>query len=208
MKITLFVLISLAVAFASAESEVAPRGLQEDFNDFLSLVNLKQVKRVALKYYATDKETKQFVKYLKGDTFGAVWDQVFTNEDVRSFLKYVQDSGVDVQSAVNQVAKFLKHPLLNLEDLTRKPNKGLKNLVKEVLELVPLDDFKTLFDEKMQSSEEFKHFYETVANFDYQAMKEFVANSPELLDLFETLKSYDLDVDGFVHGVEEFFGWN
>uniref|UniRef100_A0A1L8DR30 Putative microvillar protein with insect allergen related repeat n=1 Tax=Nyssomyia neivai TaxID=330878 RepID=A0A1L8DR30_9DIPT len=208
MKISIVVLIALGAFVATAAARPSTRGLKEDADDFLKLVNLPQVKRIALKYYTTDKETKQFVKYLKGETFTATWEQVFTNEHVLTFFKYVQRTGVDVQSVVNQVAKFLKKPSVDFENLSRAPGKGLNALVLELLEQVPLDKFKALVEEKLASSPEFKQFFDTVSGFDYAAIKEFVANSPELLDLFNTVTSYGVDLEGYLHEVENFFGWN
>uniref|UniRef100_A0A7G3AMJ5 Putative insect allergen related repeat protein n=1 Tax=Lutzomyia longipalpis TaxID=7200 RepID=A0A7G3AMJ5_LUTLO len=209
MKTSVVVLFALVAFVAAVSAKPAVRGLKGDADDFLNLVNLAQVKRVALKYYAKDKETKQFVKYLKGETFSAVWEQVFTNEHVKHFLKYVQDSGVDVLSVLNQVAKFLKKPFVDFGGVTRKPSgAGLNELVKELLAEVPFDEFKALVVEKLESRPEFEQFFDTVSGFDYAAIKEFVANSNELLDLVNTVKSYGVDLDGYLHEVEQFFGWN
>ncbi|GAB0091785.1 hypothetical protein DMENIID0001_066660 [Sergentomyia squamirostris] len=209
MKFSLIIFAFLATLAVVNCHEVAPRDLNDDFEDLLRVIDVPAVKRTLLKYYSSDKETKQFVRYLKGETFGAVWNQVFTNDQVLNFLRYVRDGGVDVEGVINQVANFLKHPKVNLDDIAIRSNaKGLKELVKEVIGHVHLEELLTLFAEKLETSPELKEFYDTVSGFDYQAIQDFVAKSAEIQDLYETIKSYDVDIDGFILAVEEFFGWH
>lgn len=106
MKPTLVVLIALVAITGSASAIPTPRGLLEDFEDFLALVPVDELAKLALNYYQNDKDVQAAFAYLQGEEFSAVWDQLFALPEVKDLLNYLNDAGVPVYDGLNFVADF------------------------------------------------------------------------------------------------------
>ncbi|XP_055545049.1 protein G12-like [Wyeomyia smithii] len=205
MKSTL-ALIAL-VAISSVSAVPAPRGLKEDFEDFLALVPVDELSKLALDYYLHDKEVQDAFAYLQGEEFSAVWDQLFAVNEVRDLLKYLEDAGLPVYDALNFVADFfgLNHVKPMVRTIRSLRTGGLSGFLDEAFVLLPTDKLKALFEEKLQTSPEFKALFDKLQHTDFQKLVDFYNNSKEVQSLFQKLRG--IDVDKFVDLVAGFFGW-
>lgn len=100
------ILFTALVSITSSSAIPAPRGLQEDFQDFLALVPVEKLAKLALDYYEHDKEVQDAFAYLHSKEFSTVWDQLFAVKEVTNLLNYLEDAGLEVYEALNFVADF------------------------------------------------------------------------------------------------------
>ncbi|EDS38794.1 G12 [Culex quinquefasciatus] len=206
MKI--FIAFAALVAFASASAIPETRGLKEDLKDFLALVPVDKLTSLALDYYANDKEVQAAFAYLQDKEFAAIWDQLFALKEIKDLLNYLQDAGLDVYHALNVVADLLG--LSHVKPIRREglmKTGGLSGFLEEALALLPKDQIKALFEEKLKTSPEFKALFEKLQHADFHKLVEFYNNSKEVQSLFQKLREHGIDVDKFVELVASFFGW-
>uniref|UniRef100_U5EMJ5 Putative secreted protein n=1 Tax=Corethrella appendiculata TaxID=1370023 RepID=U5EMJ5_9DIPT len=207
MKAAIF-LVSLVVIASAATYQ--QRGLNEDLEDFMKLVPVDKITKLAVEYFTTDKEVQDAFKYLQGKEFASVWDQFFALKQVKDLLKYLNGAGLDVYTFLNEVADLfgvahVKPSVRSLE--TRKTGHGISGLVDEVLALLPKDKLKALFEEKLKTSAEFKKFFDKLQHADFKELADFYQNSKEVQAAFQKLREHGIDVDKFFELVKGFFGW-
>ncbi|KFB45603.1 AGAP006187-PA-like protein [Anopheles sinensis] len=203
MKIAVIVIACLVATAASAP---ASRSLQDDLDDFVALLPLDDLLNLALRYLLTDKEVQDALLYLQGDEFATVWDQFFALTEVRDLLNYLEDAGVPAYESLNVVAEFLGLTPLN-PSVKRLRTGGLNGLLDEALALLPHEELEALFEEKMQTSPEFKALFEKLQSFEYKQLVDLFENSAEVQALVQKLRDHGIDVDRIVELVKAFFGW-
>ncbi|XP_055542721.1 protein G12-like [Wyeomyia smithii] len=206
MKSILF--LTALVALVSATVVPAPRGLKEDFEDFLALAPVDELTKLALDHYLHDKEVQDVFAYLQGKEFSTVWDQFFALNEVKDLLNYLEDAGLPVYDALNYVADFLGlHHVKPMHIFRSVKTGGLNGFLEEAHALLPTDKLEALFEEKLQTSPEFKALFEKLQHTDFHALVDFYNNSKEVQSLFQKLREHGVDVDKFVELVAAFFGW-
>ncbi|EDS38790.1 G12 [Culex quinquefasciatus] len=205
---TIFVVATL-VAFAAASSiPETPRGLNEDLQDFLALVPVDKFVALALDYYQNDKEVQHAFEYLQGEEFSTIWDQLFALKEIKELLKYLHDAGLDVYNWLNVVADvFGLNHVKPVRAVRSIKTGGLSGFLDEALALLPKEEIKALFEDKLKTSPEFKALYEKLRHADFQKLVDFYNNSKEVQSLFAKLREHGIDVDKFVELVAGFFGW-
>ncbi|EAT34152.1 AAEL013584-PA [Aedes aegypti] len=138
--------------------------------------------------------------------FSAVWDQFFALDDVKDVLNYLEEADLAAYDALNTVADFLG--LHHVKPTVRNLNtRSLNGFVEEVLALLPLKEFESLFEDKLQTSPEFQAFFEKLRTLDYTKFVDLYHNSKEVQSFLQKLRNYGVDVDGFFDLVSGFFGW-
>ncbi|XP_055535241.1 protein G12-like [Wyeomyia smithii] len=202
-------IVSFALVASVALSQPTSRGLQEDFDEFVALLPVDEIVSVAMRYFLTDKEVQAAVQYITGPEFAAVWDQVFALKEVRDVLNYLEDAGVNVYDALNELAKLIGVKPVKPSHAIRRiaSTRGLNDLIEEVLALLTQDKLKALFEQKLATSAEFKAFFEKLQSTDFQSLVDFANNSAELQSLLAKLREHGVDVDKFFELVKGFFGW-
>lgn len=178
-------LLAVIIAFAAVvlisttSSEPSPRGLQDDFEEFVELLPFDKILDVAFKYVLTDTEVQEALQYLLGPEFSTIWDQVFALKEVRDVLDYLEQAGVEAYAFFNDLADLLGlnpvKPNVNVRHSVS--TRGLSNLIDEVLALLPKDELLALFEHKLETSVEFKAFFDKLKSTDFQKLVEFAGVS-------------------------------
>ncbi|XP_065078877.1 protein G12-like [Ochlerotatus camptorhynchus] len=210
MKLLAVIIAFAAIVLISTTSgEPSPRTLQDDFDEFVELLPFDKIIDVALKYILTDKEVQEALQYLLGPEFSTIWDQVFALKEVRDVLDYLEQAGVDAYAFFNDLADLLGlNPIKPGVSMRQSVStRGLNNLIDDVLAQLPKDELLALFEHKLETSAEFKAFFDKLKSTDFEKLVEFAGNSTELQSLFQKLRDHGVDVDKFFELVQGFFGW-
>ncbi|XP_055608939.1 protein G12-like [Uranotaenia lowii] len=214
MKIlSIFGLVLVAVVAASSSVQSQPsRSLQSDLDEFVQLLPFEKIVNIALKYFLIDAEVKAAVEYILGPEFGTIWDQVFSLREVLDILDYLQDAGIDAYGAINDLADLIgvNHVEPSRPGVVSRTvsTRGLNALIDEVLSVLPKDELLALFEQKLQTSAEFKAFFEKIQSTEFKNLVEFFNNSAKLQSLFQKLREHGVDVDKIIELIKGFFGWN
>jgi hypothetical protein len=70
-------------------------------------------------------------------------------------VKFFTDLGVDVNTIINTIHEFLGLPPYQPKHSTRR-GVGFSGLIEDIIAILPVDELKALFDEKIQTSPEFQ----------------------------------------------------
>lgn len=191
-------LIVLVAAVAASGFEIRqPRDLQDDLNDFYELLPIDEITNLALDYFINDEEVQSAFFYLRGEEFKVIWVQLVNNKDIRNIVRYLQDSGLDVVTSLNDFAnifglqqfpafteflgKFNFHFIYffsiyfySICSATKKIAGGINGLLQDIIALLPLDKIKNLYQEKMKTSTEFKELINKLHSVDFKNILTFI----------------------------------
>ncbi|XP_049784749.1 uncharacterized protein LOC126187603 [Schistocerca cancellata] len=104
------------------------RNLQDDLNDFLALIPLDEIANIVLNYVANGAEVQAALQYLVSEEFESI--VVFGDHQPELY------NSSDMKPA-NQM---------------RSSSRSLKSTLNEILAIVPVDEFKALYYETVQTS--------------------------------------------------------
>nr|ABV44704.1 PpMVP1 [Phlebotomus papatasi] len=206
-----FAVFAVVAALATCQANTIQQlptntGLQQDFEDFLALVPVDDLVKLGVDYLMNDKEFQATFAYLQGTEFAKVWEKFFKVKEVKEVLKFVEDAGLDVFAFLNEFGHFFNLPPVN--PIHSRRGTGLTGFVNDALALLPKDKLVALFEEKLQTSPEFKALYEKLTSAEFNTLAQNFLNSKEVQGYFQTLKEHGVDVVKVFQLVKEFFGWH
>nr|XP_019562176.2 uncharacterized protein LOC109430558 [Aedes albopictus] len=212
LAVIAFAATAAALISTTSGDEPSPRSLQDDFNEFVELLPFDEIVDVSINYLLNDKDVQQALQYLYGPEFSSIWDQVFALKEVRDVLDYLELAGVEAYAFFNDIAALLGlgqiKPAAKISLPPPAGTRGLNDFVDDLLALLPKDELFALFEHKLETSAEFRAFFETVKSTDFQKLLEFANSSTELKSLFQKLRDHGVDVDKFFDLIKGFFGWS
>uniref|UniRef100_A0A6V7I5S7 Protein G12 n=1 Tax=Bracon brevicornis TaxID=1563983 RepID=A0A6V7I5S7_9HYME len=189
------------------------RSLADDFEDFLALVPQDKILPIVADYMENDAEVQHVFEYIQSEDFKKLVTEVESIEDVLAFYDYLQESGLDVYDAVNQLHEAMGLPPLNHKVMRRSLSKdlkrrtgGVKGLIEDIKAVLPLDKFKDLYHEKMVSSPEFKELVERLRSPKLQAIVDRLFQNEVFLHIIETAKGHGIHVDAVADLLSTIFG--
>ncbi|XP_058834675.1 protein G12-like [Topomyia yanbarensis] len=212
MKLLSIISFALVASVALGVSVQIPtnRSLQDDFDEFVALLPTEEIINVALRYVLVDKEVQAAVQYITGPEFSTIWDQVFALKEIRDILDYLEEAGVHVYDALNDLANLIGVKPIKPSTVEARSSvsiRGLNGMIEEVLSLLPKEELLALFEQKLTNSADFKAFFDKLRSTDIQKLVELFNSSAELQSLFRKLREYGVDVDEFLELVKGFFDW-
>lgn len=197
------VFVLLAV-FATAFAAPAPKGLDDDLNDLLALVPLAEIRSVINQHLETDAEFRSVVNYLKGDDWAELWGLVASKEEVQELKQFLVDAGLDIDSFVAYIHNWIQ----NADTSSTTNTSDLETLVEEVKNLLPIDDIKELFYDKLENSEEFQEFFGKISSEKAYNLVEEIRKLDEVQRIAAVLLEYGIDLGKVLDFIYGLFGWN
>lgn len=193
------------VLFALLGSSLAApaRTLQEDFEDFASLIPTAEIAEIARRYLATDPEFRGAIAYLKSREFAELAEQVESKEAVQEFRRYLVEAGIDVDAILD----YIKDVLEGTETAYRSGGRSLKGFFEEVERALPVGKLMKMFMDKMKNSPSFQDFFKKVSSEEAHGLVEEVRALPEVRRLDERLTEMGFDVEGTWKIIYAIFGW-
>ncbi|XP_047109029.1 uncharacterized protein LOC124777612 [Schistocerca piceifrons] len=183
----------------------ANRNLQDDLNDFLALIPVDEIVAIVLDHLANDPEVQAAVQYILSDDFKSIVLAIDALPEYIDFLNYLQESGLDVYKYVNALHDFLGLPQLTPPSKLRH-TRSIRSMVDEILAILPLDELRALFDEKLETSPDFKELYDRIRSPEFQSIVETLNSLPEYQELLQKLRDAGIDVDAFIDLIRGLFG--
>ncbi|XP_055690498.1 protein G12-like [Lutzomyia longipalpis] len=200
------IIATVAASQAFTVEKISTRGLDQDFQDFLDLVPVEAIIKLAVDYLGSDKEFQAAYAYLASPEFAKLWEGFFKLNDVKECAKFLQAAGLDVYDLLNQFGGLFNLPPVKPSIVRR--GSGLEGFLNDVLALLPKDKLVALFKEKLQTSPEFKAFVDKVTSPEFEKLTQNVLNNKEFQDYLKELKAHGFDLKKFFEIVKNFFGLN
>ncbi|XP_046586389.1 uncharacterized protein LOC107224698 [Neodiprion lecontei] len=215
-KMKLSILFLAFVGVATAASLPAPkvlnrstRDLSDDFQDFLALIPTDEVAAIVIEYLAEDEEVQNVVEYIQSDDFANLILAVDAIPEYIAFLDYLNSAGLDVYTYVN-----LLHSWLGLDELevpstrlvSSRITGGVAGLLADIIAVLPTDEIKALYYEKLESSEDFAELVSLLGSEEAQTVYAALKANEEYQHIRETLEEYGLDIDAIVEFLKTIVG--
>ncbi|XP_069688223.1 protein G12-like [Periplaneta americana] len=152
----------------------AERNLQDDLNDFLALIPTDQILAIAMDYLANDAEVQELVlssrvAYLQSDDFHKIINTIEALPEFANFYNFLKDHVLDVVDYINE-----NHSIIGLPPFVPPSRRharrgvGINGLIDDVIAILPVDELKALFPEKMETSPDFKALYDAIRSPEFQ----------------------------------------
>ncbi|GAB0091784.1 Insect allergen-related [Sergentomyia squamirostris] len=198
--------------------------LQQDIDDFLDLIPKEEVQNLTQKFYYGDGEVRFAYAYCQSDEFLALREKILNLPEVKDFLNYLNESGLNLVELVNKLAKIVGPPSDHVtlseeeeeeedsaEDTSNPDNAsqlgGVSGFVDAIVSILPQDQILSLFFTKLETSSAFSNLIERIGSSEFERVLDFVENSRELKSLLATLHQHGIDVSKIVQSIQAFFGW-
>ncbi|XP_068082098.1 uncharacterized protein [Anabrus simplex] len=182
------------------------RNLHDDLMDFVALVPVDQIKAIALDYLANDAEVQQAVAYLRSDDFKNIVAIVDNEPETKQVLNFLVDHGLDAYAFLNRIHDLLGIPHVN--PVRSRHTRSIRNLIDDIKALLPIEEIRALYHEKLETSPDFKNLYDTLSSEDFHNFILKLKALPEVQDLVQKLRDHGIDVDKVVEFFKSIFGWN
>lgn len=202
--------LSKHLAFSETLDNTTP--LTKDIQDFKNLIDMKKVMQVVSRYLDDD-QVQTAMKYMYSEEFHALVRQVEALKEYQDLVLYLYHSGLDIFNFLEKV-----HKLFGMEDYvppkvdnydsfpTTFVNRGgVKGLVNDVIAVIPVDKFKALYNEKMQSSPAFRNFIQRLRDPEYNKIVSTIYKAPVFLEMRRKALAAGIDVEPVKHLFKKVF---
>ncbi|XP_051166231.1 uncharacterized protein LOC127284686 isoform X2 [Leptopilina boulardi] len=191
-----------------SSSSLLSSGLEKDLKDFLALVPVQEIQEIVLEYLSNDADFQETLEYLVSKEFTSLVLEIEAMQDVKVFLKYLHDSGLDVYNLLNQLHDFLglEHYVPITQQIERKITGGLPGLIKDIEAILPLEKIEALYQEKLKSSKEFADLIKHIKSSEFQNTVNTVFKNPKVQDLINKAKAKGVDVKAILDLVTKILG--
>uniref|UniRef100_UPI00035AC992 Green fluorescent protein n=1 Tax=Blattella germanica TaxID=6973 RepID=UPI00035AC992 len=193
--------------FVTAAGIAAARNLQDDLQDFLALIPVDQIIAIATDYLANDAEVQAAVAYLQSDEFETIVVALDALPELQNFLNFLEANGLNAIDFLNGI-----HDLLGIPHIPVSGRKyhirrgvGITGLIDDVLAILPIEDLKALFNEKLETSPDFLALYNAIRSPEFQSIVQTLNAMPEYQNLLQKLREKGVDVDKIIELIRALF---
>ncbi|XP_074101131.1 uncharacterized protein LOC141528800 [Cotesia typhae] len=185
------------------------RTLHDDLDDFVGLLPLDEITEVAIRYLEYDEEVKAVVDYIQSERFHKLVKLIEEFEDVIRFFDYLDESGLNVYSLVNKIHDFIGLPHLPKASrgVERVNTYGVAGLIAEIKALLPLEDIKTMYYHKLETSVHFKQLVERLQAQEFQQIVDTLVANQEVQAIVVAAQEYGINVKAFADLLSTIFGF-
>ncbi|XP_015127123.1 uncharacterized protein LOC107048468 [Diachasma alloeum] len=196
----------LGIKFPGHRLRRAALGLEEDLADFLALIPQNEIMHIVVQYLEHDKDVQKAVEYMQSAEFRQLVKIIEEMDDVKNFYKYIQDSGLDIYGAVNKLHDFIGLPPLIQQRLLRIITGGLNGLIQDIKAILPLEEIKALYYQKMETSPAFKQLVQRLNSPKFQAVVDKLLANKEFQEILKAAREAGIDLEKIADLLSTIFG--
>ncbi|XP_043248646.1 uncharacterized protein LOC122395265 [Colletes gigas] len=176
--------------------------LSKDIKDFVALIDKEKIVKIVLSYLDDD-EVQKAMTYMYGEDFHELTRTVEGLKEYQDLVLYLHDAGLNIFGFLQKV-----HNLFGMEDYV--PPKvgnfaffqnvfvnrgGVKKMVDDVIDALPLDKFKQLYQVKMKNSPAFRDLIMKLRSEDLKEIVATIYKSPVFLEMRQKAIDAGLDLE-------------
>lgn len=172
-------------------------GLSKDIHDFIDLIDMDKVIKI-VSSYLDDDQVQETLRYVRSEEFHVLVRKVEALKAYQNLVQYLQNSGLNMYAFLQKI-----HKLFGMEDYVPPSGNhfsffvnrgGVKGLIDELIAILPMDQFKAMFEEKMKSSPEFKKFVDQLHSPEFQQIVDTIYSEPIFLEMRQKAIEVGLDL--------------
>ena len=190
-----FLRISIIFASIALIYSLQTKTIEEHFKDFDRLMNspeVRQKKGLLMKKY--EQELENLKMYLSTDEFKNLSEKVENTSEFKNTLKYLEDSSKlsDKTYNLKNTSEYISY--ISDLDLKNTSDSNLIGFVNEFKALLPHEERKKMYEEKMQNSPEFRNFVSRFFSDEAQEVFLKLLNTPEVKSYIYSLNENGVPV--------------
>lgn len=198
MKLLLLLVLTGVFSYGTASTTFL-----EDITDILALIPVDDLKAVLDAHLENDGAVNAVVQYVQGTDWHLLIHDIEDMQHWQNFVVFMQDYDISVPDVIEAIHEFLESlPVGEVDE-----DGSLRPFLDEINALVPYVEVLDLIEYKFNSSIEFNEVYDFSSSKDSRQFVEDVGQLEEAERIAERLRSFDVDVDGFIKLLYEFFQW-
>ncbi|XP_015602070.1 uncharacterized protein LOC107271023 [Cephus cinctus] len=161
----------------STEMEVSTKNsLDEDLQDILEFVPLKEVEKIINDYLMYDKqihETVQFVDEMKN----FVLEDLKRIPGILNFMNYLQSQGLDMENWSRKIKGFWMCKPNFVESNQKMASGGLTTMINRIQKILPKEELHEYLRQKLRYSRSFRNFIILISSDHFVELCESVEKS-------------------------------
>ncbi|XP_012533098.1 uncharacterized protein LOC105834848 [Monomorium pharaonis] len=190
------------------------RSLQEELLDFLELVPADQVQDIVINYVIADEKVQNALAYLFTPEFQSLLRDIEALKEFDALVTYLQEAGLPVIEALQEV-----HRILGMEDYeppgsglfqplsqTQKIGDGMKGLIEDIYNVLPIDEIKALYQEKLQNSKVFAEFIQKMKSPNLQKIIDNLYANPVFKNFVTKIRENGWELQELTKHINRLFG--
>ncbi|KAJ3628943.1 hypothetical protein MTP99_013375 [Tenebrio molitor] len=179
------------------------RSLADDFQEFVDLLPLDDIKAIADEHFQTDGAFSAVVLYLQGTDWTEIVDTFGALPAVQDLIQFLNNAGLPVDDILDWIDNVIKGAVPGY------PYEGgsLRSFLDEVEAILSLSDFLYLLSDKILNSPDFQNFYVEISSEEAHTLVEEVRALDEVQRLPQRLIDMGVKVEDALDIVYELFGW-
>ncbi|PSN29414.1 hypothetical protein C0J52_28022, partial [Blattella germanica] len=153
-------------------------------------------------------EVQAAVAYLQSDEFETIVVTLDALPELQNFLNFLEANGLNAIDFLNGIHDLLGIPHIPVSGRRHHLRRGvgITGLIDDVLAILPIDDLKALFNEKLETSPDFLSLYNAIKSPEFQSIVQTLNAMPEYQNLLEKLREKGVDVDKIIELIRALFG--
>lgn len=161
------------------------------------------------RHLALDKDFQSALEYILSGDFAKYILDVESIDGVPDFLEYLQEAGLDVYNFLNKLHEILElkpiNPPLKASSFARITG-GLPGFIKDIKEVLPIEDIAAMYNEKLETSAPLKDLLEHVQTPEFQVMIDVLMVNERLVNLIDEAEARCVNVNAILQTISKILG--
>jgi len=206
-----FALALLALVATASAFELPNFGrgyvLHKDIQEFIDLVPLEKVIQITLQYFTEDKDFQRMIEYFRSEEFKQLVKEVEALPEVKVFMDYVHNAGIDIYKMVNDLNSALKLPPLTAPSyFGTYITGGINGYIQDILNVLPQQQLRDLYEKKLKTSEAFADLVAQLKSDNFQQLVNQIYNNPIFQELLTHARTEGIDLIKIKNLLESLWG--
>ncbi|KYN35782.1 Protein G12 [Trachymyrmex septentrionalis] len=207
MKFALALLALVATASAIELPNFGRGELHPVLQEFLDLVPVKKVVQITLQYYIEDKDFQKMVEYFRSEGFKQLVQDVEALPEIKVFMDYIHNAGIDIYKIVNDLNSALKLPPLTAPSyFGTYITGGINGYIQDILNVLPRKELRDLYEEKLTTSKAFADLIAQLKSDNFQQIVNKVYVHPKFQELLTHARTEGIDLIAIKELLEVLWG--
>ncbi|KAL0116912.1 hypothetical protein PUN28_010053 [Cardiocondyla obscurior] len=146
----------------------SPKNLVQELYEFVELLPAKDFVGTIVKYLNEDEQVRAAISYMFEEEFHDLLRAYEATEEFQALVAYLEEAGLPITAAIQEwhraigmekyvpskLDSYLQHSQINVQ----KIGDGMKGMIKDLYNLLPLNKIDALYEEKLKYSKVFAEF--------------------------------------------------
>lgn len=207
--------IVLGITTPNSASVYQERTLDEELMDFVNLIPFEKYVEIMVEYITKDEKVQAALLYMFTPEFQDGLRKIEALKEHSAFVVYMREIGLDIVPAIQEL-----HKALGMEEYVPpktqgvfksqigilKIGDGMKGMIQDLYNILPLDEIDALYKEKMRNSKVFADFIGKITSPDMQKIIDNLYKNEIYKNFVITCRGKGLDFEEMTKLITRIFG--